>query len=94
MTLLDKNELGIAQVIFEHLGKYHLPRALALKDRVDTGELLDILDMAFLESVFSDAHALETLTGRHPEYLSVTAKVVGLYHHITEYGLANERHTR
>jgi hypothetical protein len=78
-------------VLIERLESQRLPRALALKEKVDQGGRLDDFDIAFLEEVFSDSQEVQPLMERHPEHQEIAAKMMGLYHDITEKALANER---
>ena len=41
-------ELGVIAVLAKRMVEERLPKALALKDRVDKGAVLDDLDIAFL----------------------------------------------
>ena len=50
----ESDDLGMAMVVLERLEKERLPRALDLKAKVDAGECLDDMDIAFLERVFAD----------------------------------------
>jgi len=85
------HDLGTIQVLLERLNNYRLPRALALKERVDAGGKLDDNDIAFLERVFEDSSQARQLVARHPEFKSLTVKLVDLYSHITTKALENEQ---
>ena len=54
-------------------------------------ERLDDFDLAFLEDVFSDSQEIQPLMERHPEHQEIAAKMMALYHDITEKALANEQ---
>ena len=82
---------GTVQALLDRLTQWRLPRALALKDRVDKGEKLTDNDMQFLHSVFEDANHAKPLMARHPELQPLVNKLVGLYSHITEKALENEQ---
>ncbi len=86
-----QQDAGMLAVLIERLETQRLPRALALKEKVDGGERLDDFDLAFLEEVFSDSLEVQPLMERHPEHQEIAAKMMGLYHEITEKALANEQ---
>jgi hypothetical protein len=90
MTSSDA-ESGVLAVLIERLEKQRLPRALALKEKVDKGEILDDFDIAFLQDVFADSSRIKPVIEHHPEYHSLAAKMVSLYHEITERALANQQ---
>ena len=82
---------GTIQVLLDRLNNWRLPRALALKDRVDKGEKLTDNDMQFLHGVFEDANQAKPLIAKHPELKELASKLVGLYSHITQKALENEQ---
>ncbi|MGB9493271.1 MAG: hypothetical protein WCA83_00535 [Azonexus sp.] len=84
-------DTGMLAVLVERLEAQRLPRALAMKEKVDRGECLDEFDLALLEEVFADSAKLKPLLDRHPEYEQIVIKMRTLYHEITEKGLANEK---
>ncbi|MGW8310378.1 MAG: hypothetical protein ACWGNB_04880 [Thiogranum sp.] len=85
------NDDGVIAVLVERLEKQRLPRALSLKDKVDSGELLDDFDLQFLEQVFADAGSLKPLLDRHPEYQELASRMVHLYKEITDRAMENEK---
>ena len=87
----QSEDAGVIDVLMQRLEKHRLPRALALKEKVDRGERLGDEDIAFLERVFADAKRIKPLLDRHPKYESLAAKVVQLYQSITEKALENEK---
>jgi len=51
----SSKKAALIQVLVERLEKIRLPIALELKEKVDRGEVLNDLDIGFLEEVLSDA---------------------------------------
>lgn len=84
-------EAGVVQVLAERLEKQRLPRALALKDRVDQGEVLGDSDIAFLEEVFRDAAQIKPYLDSHPEWQDLAGRLAHLYQTITEKALENQK---
>jgi len=85
------NDQGMLTVLVERLEKQRLPRALALKEKVDRGETLSDYDISFLEEVFTDSTNIKPMIERHPEYQALAGKVTSLYREITEKALANQQ---
>lgn len=82
---------GTIQALMERLQNFRLPRALAIKARVDNGEMLQGSDIEFMTRVFEDANSAQPLVARHPEYQALVVKLVGLYDEITRKALENEQ---
>lgn len=90
----ETDDKGILAALVERLDEQWLPRALDLETKVNSGELLDDLDIEFLERVFEDSNELRALLDRHPEYQELAAKMTSLYHAITKRALENEKNRR
>ena len=83
-------DAGLIQILAQRLETERLPRALALKEKVDRGETMDESDIAFLEQVFKDSESIRPLVDRHPEWQGLAAKMMLLYKEITDKALENE----
>jgi hypothetical protein len=89
MTEFSK-DTGVTQALIERFETQRLPRALALKAKVDHGELLSDMDLAFLKQIFDDAKSIKPLVDRRPEWQSLVSRAITLYKEITDKALANE----
>ncbi len=85
-------DAGLVTVLMQRLSTQRLPRALALKEKVDGGGLLNDLDISFLQEVFDDTGKIRPLLERHPEHQELVAQMIHLYSEITARGLENEKH--
>jgi hypothetical protein len=83
-------DAGIIQVLVERFETQRLPRAMAMKAKVDAGGRLDDMDIAFLEEVFRDARENRHLAEQHPRWQGLVAQALSLYQEITAKALANE----
>ena len=87
----SKKDLGIAQVMLQHLNEQRLPHALKMKDRVDKGELLTAYDQEFLKEVTEEARFIPELLERQPQFKPLAQQVFSLFEYITAKGLENEK---
>ncbi len=83
-------EAGIIQVLAMRFESQRLPRALALKEKVDQGERLNDMDIAFLEEVFSDSARIKPIIDKHPEWQKVYIQMAELYEDIMSKASENE----
>ena len=90
MSKISK-DTGVIAVLAKRMVEERLPKALALKERVDRGEVLNGIDMAFLEEIVKDAGTIRPLMKDDPRVLEVAGRMVQLYREITEKALENEK---
>ena len=86
----SEEDTGILTVLLERF-EQRLPRALALKEKVDKGGLLDDFDTEFLERVLEDTVAAKQFIDAHPQLHSLYVKAIALYEDITAKALENEK---
>lgn len=89
MSESSKDEVLIS-VLLQRLETQRLPRALALKKKVDQGNKLNEFDIEFLEEVITDANATKSLCERHHEYQNLVARMIHLYKEIMDKAMENE----
>ena len=87
----ESKDEGVIQVLAERLVSQRLPRAKALKEKVDQGNTLDEFDIEYLEGVFQEAQHIRSLLDRHPEWQSIAVEMIHLYHEITNKAMENEK---
>jgi hypothetical protein len=92
MSEISKDE-GVIAALLERFEKHRLPRALALKEKVDNGGLLEDSDIEFLKRVLEDSQQVQQLVDRHPEYKDLVAQASQLYADITARALENEKNS-
>ena len=85
------DEDGVILALIDRFEKQRLPRLKALKEQVDSGELLSEGDVEFLETIMHDAQQSKHLIDRHPDWASFCSYVIHLYETITEKALDNEK---
>lgn len=84
-------DLGVIAVLAKRMVEERLPKALALKERVDRGEVLNDLDLSFLEQVFADANKIGPLMKENPQVREIAGRMMQLYKEITTKALENEK---
>jgi hypothetical protein len=87
----EDSDQGVIQAIVDRLEKHRLPMALQLQEKVNRGETLNDLDLAFLDNVFQDTRKLKGLLDRHPDWQPLATRMINLYKEITTRALENEQ---
>ena len=87
----SSEDTGVILALMERFNEQRLPRALAIKKRVDQGECLSEPDIDFLDEVFRDASHVMPLVDKHPELESIATRAISLFKEITEKALENEK---
>lgn len=84
-------EEGILTVLAKRLVEERLPKALALKEKVDRGEVLDDSELAFLEQVMADVGKIPPEVKKNPKFQDAAGRMVQLWKEITTKALENEK---
>jgi hypothetical protein len=85
-------DVGLITTLIKRAVEIRLPRAEALKAKVDAGGVLDDRDLAFLEEILHEAQTVAgPLLQEHPEYHDIGLRLLSLYKEITSKALENEQ---
>jgi hypothetical protein len=84
-------DAGVIQTLLDRLNSQRLPMALALKEKVDRGEMLSDYDIQKLEEVFADTQAIQPMVDRHPEFQDLASRILHLYKEILDKATQNEK---
>jgi len=85
------DDTATLQALLDRLVKFRLPRAMALKERVDAGERMSDADIAFMKESLEDAQDGQHFVARNPEFHALGAQLVQLYEEIVEKATENEK---
>jgi hypothetical protein len=84
------DEIGIITAFVEQLEEQSIPRALAVKKRVEDGDTLNEIEIMHFEQMLSEASMMMPLLKHHPEYQKLIAELANLYNEISERALNNQ----
>ena len=84
-------ENGILAVMMRRFETHWLPDTLAIKERVDRGEVLSDWATSYLDEVVKDISQAKSLVDQHPEFQPLYARAARMYQEITTKALENER---
>ena len=87
----DRRDRGTIQVLLDRFNKQRLPRAVALKEKVDAGELLNDSDLRLIQEVQNDSRQIGGLLERHPEYKELAAGALEMWNQIREKDAENRK---
>ena len=85
------DDTATLQALLDRLVKYRLPRAMALKKRVDAGDRMTDSDIAFMKEALEDAQDGQHFVARNPEFHALGGELVQLYEEIVEKATENEK---
>lgn len=84
------NDAALLSVLMERYEKQRLPRAQALKARVERGEPLTDFDIHFLKDVSDSINGIKSFLVRHPGCCGLATQLLNLCTDIAKQGLAQE----
>lgn len=91
-TVVDikKEHIGIIQSLVQEFEQHRLPRLFRLKDKVDSGEVINDVDLEFLCKELKDAGLAMHMTVNYPELKEYCLHMSHLYKEICDEALENE----
>jgi len=87
----QSDDAGTIQALLDRLVNFRLPRAMAIKKRIDAGERLTDADIAFLKNALEDAHHGLRYVSRNPEFQVLGSQIIHLYDDIVRKATENEK---
>jgi hypothetical protein len=81
---------GIMAVMMKRFETRWLPDALAIKERVDRGEVLSDWATSYLDEVVKDISQAKSLVDQYPDLQPLYARTARMYREIASTALENE----
>jgi hypothetical protein len=83
-------DTGLITVLLDRFEHQRLPAVLALQKKVESGGLLNKLDLIFLKEISKNINENSLLLERHPECKNIAARMMNLCCEVMKKGLENE----
>ena len=90
MNRPNTHDAGVLHALVTRLLHQRLPRALTIKQRVDSGKPLRDFEIDYLDHIMRDFYQLLTHSKRFPQYHPLVTKIAHLYQSIATKALENE----
>ena len=88
---IKQKHLGIFHSLMLEFEQHRLPRLLRLKDKVDSGKVINDVDFEFLCKEIKDACTTKHLTVIYPELEEFCLQLGHLYKELCDKALENEK---
>lgn len=88
---IKQKHLGIFHSLMLEFERHRLPRLLRLKDKVDSGKVINDVDFEFLCKEIKDACTTKHLTVIYPELEEFCLQLGHLYKELCDEALENEK---
>ena len=89
MAEISKDD-GVITALLMRLKQQRIPRVLALQEKVSNGNILNEMDIDFLESVYHEARRCHEICKHRHEFDELFCKVTHFYNDVARKALENE----